>query len=152
MKLMREIAHERELREQSVAAIDKALILQATEYERRLNTLNHAHEQAVEAQARTVPREMFEQYVKEAREREETLSAAQSATFRAALLGLEAKIDRLDDAEIRRSETERLRLINEAEDKRESERRQSRQQWQIGIATGFVVLVLNWAIRQLAGG
>lgn len=39
---------------------ETALKIQAIEYERRLNTLNHAHEQALEVQARTVPREIFE--------------------------------------------------------------------------------------------
>lgn len=46
------IAHERELVSQQFAAKDNALRLQAAEYERRLG----AHDQALVAQAKTVPR------------------------------------------------------------------------------------------------
>ena len=51
----------KELYESEKAATKEALRLQAAEYERRLDTLNHAHQAALEAQAKTVPREMFEQ-------------------------------------------------------------------------------------------
>lgn len=61
--LAERIEHERALREQSDAYLKTALDLQAAEYERRLDSLNHAHQAAVEAQAMTVPREMFDQYV-----------------------------------------------------------------------------------------
>lgn len=40
----------------------RALNLQAAEYERRLDVLNHNHTQAAEAAARTVPRETFEAF------------------------------------------------------------------------------------------
>lgn len=52
---------------------DVALRLQAKEYERRLISLNHAHEQAVEAQAKTVPRETYETYIKEQEKKLEEL-------------------------------------------------------------------------------
>lgn len=38
----------------------RALRLQAIEYERRLSDLNHAHQQAREAAAQTVPREIYD--------------------------------------------------------------------------------------------
>jgi hypothetical protein len=38
--------------------------LQASEYERRLSALNHAHEQALEVQKTTVTADKFEEYVK----------------------------------------------------------------------------------------
>lgn len=57
------IKHERELREQSEAFLSEALEIQAKEYERRLGVLNHAHEQAIAEQARTVSREIYDQYV-----------------------------------------------------------------------------------------
>lgn len=64
---------------------------------------------------------------------------------------LGSKIDHLENSEIRRAENERLRLISEGEEKRQTERRQSRQQWQIGIAVGlftfFSAIVVNLVIR-----
>jgi len=63
--LAERIEHERELREQTERYVNKALRKQALEYERRLDALNHAHEQAVAEQARTVSRELFDVYVKE---------------------------------------------------------------------------------------
>ena len=69
--LAERIAHEGQLREQSHMYLKTALDLQATEYERRLDDLNHAHSQAVEAAAKTVPRELFDQYVKESAARVE---------------------------------------------------------------------------------
>lgn len=49
------------------AAVEKARQIQFNEYERRLDGLNHAHEQAIETQRLTVPRETFENYVKESK-------------------------------------------------------------------------------------
>ena len=63
--LAERIEHERELRQQTERYVNKALRKQADEYERRLDALNHAHEQAVAEQARTVSRELFDVYVKE---------------------------------------------------------------------------------------
>lgn len=45
--------------------LDTAQKLAASETERRLTTLNHAHEAAVTEQARTLPRELFAQFQKE---------------------------------------------------------------------------------------
>lgn len=57
---------------------DKAIKLAADELARRLDVLNHAHEDAVQAQAATVPREVFDNYKKEVdirlRKIEETIS------------------------------------------------------------------------------
>jgi len=60
-------AQERELRLVAETAVEKAREIQFDEYERRLNSLNHAHEQALEAQKTTVPRETFDNYVRETR-------------------------------------------------------------------------------------
>ena len=57
------LAHERELRERSEDAAHHALELQAREYERRLEDLNHAHTQTQSILSHTVSREMFENYV-----------------------------------------------------------------------------------------
>jgi len=65
--LAERIANEHTARLTSEKSVEKALALQAQEYERRLDALNHAHQQAIEAQAMTVPRETFEAYIKEAK-------------------------------------------------------------------------------------
>lgn len=95
-QLAERLAMERALREQHQTAIAMALDKQAAEYERRLGDLNHAHAQAVEAQARTVPRELFEQYVKETAAREAALVNAQAARFDVAVEALNARVDVLD--------------------------------------------------------
>ena len=56
------IEHEREVRELSDEFVEQARVLQAAEYQRRLDVLNHAHEQAVQAARATVPRETFDRY------------------------------------------------------------------------------------------
>jgi len=58
-------AHERELRLIAEDAVEKARSIQFSEYARRLADLNHAHEQAKETAHHTVPREVFENYIKE---------------------------------------------------------------------------------------
>jgi hypothetical protein len=58
---------------------DMALELQAAEYGRRLGELNHAHQQALEAQARTVPRETYEEFLREFREWKELITKALSS-------------------------------------------------------------------------
>lgn len=55
------MAHIATLFEQKLLAAEKALQLQALEYERRLEALNHAHAEAVKVQNTYVPRELFEQ-------------------------------------------------------------------------------------------
>jgi hypothetical protein len=54
--------------EAQLQSSDRALEMQAREYERRLTELNHAHARALEAQAGTVPREVYDDYVKRTRE------------------------------------------------------------------------------------
>lgn len=49
---------------------EKALQLQASEYERRLQTLNHEYARIAEVLAKSVSQERFEEYVKSERERE----------------------------------------------------------------------------------
>lgn len=56
------VSAERELRQTRAEALDKALELQATEYARRLQDLNHAHQIALENWARSLPRELFDQW------------------------------------------------------------------------------------------
>jgi hypothetical protein len=61
------------LEEQFVAA-QKAVKLQADEYERRLNILNHAHEQIQQIVGETISTQRFEQYAEtEAEKREVAL-------------------------------------------------------------------------------
>lgn len=52
--------------EEKLAAADKAKELQAREYERRLQDLNHAHRQAMERNATFVSREIYDGGIREA--------------------------------------------------------------------------------------
>lgn len=47
--------------EERIEAADRALALQAAEYERRLSSLNHAHEKAIEVQHTYVTQDKYEQ-------------------------------------------------------------------------------------------
>jgi len=91
------LASLKELFAAEAVADRRALVLQADEYERRLEALNHAHSQAVEAQARTVPREMFDQYVKETDARERALVNAQSDRFTVAIEAINSRVDELQN-------------------------------------------------------
>lgn len=84
--LAERIASERAIREQSEAFIADDFHEFKIEIQRRLGELNHAHAQAVEAAARTVPRELFDAFVKENDQRRE-------AAFKALGDRLEASID-----------------------------------------------------------
>jgi len=85
-QLAERLAMERALREQSERFLADDFTEFKTEIQRRLGELNHAHAQAVEAQARTVPRELFDAFVKENDNRRE-------AAFTALGARLEASID-----------------------------------------------------------
>ncbi len=63
--LARELGHIREIIGDRSGAAQRALELQAREYERRLADLNHAHTQAVENWRQTLPRESFELFERE---------------------------------------------------------------------------------------
>jgi len=52
-----------------LAAAEKALSIQAAEYERRLTALNHAHEQAREKERDFIQRETYETYTRTTSER-----------------------------------------------------------------------------------
>jgi hypothetical protein len=55
----------REYIESRLSSIEKALQLQAAEYMRRLDELNHAHQKAMEDKAEFLKKEVFEQGQKE---------------------------------------------------------------------------------------
>ena len=59
----RETAHVKELLQQAIKERDKALELQLVEFLRRLDQLNHAHEQAREKERDFISREAFETFV-----------------------------------------------------------------------------------------
>jgi hypothetical protein len=62
---------EKELVRQEFDKIEQATKLQAVEYERRLDVLNHAHAEAQRVLATYVPREAYESYVHEQSRAEE---------------------------------------------------------------------------------
>lgn len=59
----KEISHVKELLQQAISERDKALELQLVEFLRRLDALNHAHEQAREKERDFISREAFETFV-----------------------------------------------------------------------------------------
>ncbi len=63
--LSRELGHIREIIGDRAGTVQRALELQAREYERRLADLNHAHTQAVENWRQTLPRESFDLFERE---------------------------------------------------------------------------------------
>lgn len=75
----REIKHLKELTERTTALKDEALLLQRTEYLRRLDELNNAHARAEKAVQATVPRETYDVFVSSYnRWREEVITEAQN--------------------------------------------------------------------------
>jgi hypothetical protein len=75
----------KELHEQRFAAMDKALVLAAEEIARRLESLNHAHEQVREKERDFIRREAFETFVQRVSDdlgvlRRDTQTAANAAT------------------------------------------------------------------------
>jgi hypothetical protein len=75
----------KELHEQRFAEMDKAIVLLATEMARRLDVLNHAHEQAREKERDFIGREAFETFVQRVGDdlrmvRQDTQTAATAAT------------------------------------------------------------------------
>ena len=75
--------------EERLRSMDKALALQAHEYDRRLGELNHAHEQAVQVQHTYVSEEVHERDVAAARKAAQAV--AQSAVDKADALALALK-------------------------------------------------------------
>lgn len=55
-----EISHLREVLNMHIIAHDRALTLQAAEYERRLEELNHVYEKTIANWTHALPREIFE--------------------------------------------------------------------------------------------
>ena len=70
-----------------------ALRLQATEYERRLETLNHAHEQARQKEADYVTRDKYEDWIKQS-----------NIALETALLRINEKLETQDKAQRERLE------------------------------------------------
>jgi hypothetical protein len=102
--LAERLAAERALREQSERFLAEDFGEFKVEIQRRLSELNHAGQLAVEAQARTVPRELFDAFVKENDSRREASFAALGArleqsidavkqTHRTAVDGLSVRIE-----------------------------------------------------------
>ena len=86
--LAERVQGERAIREQSERFMADNFTEFKVEMQRRLDELNHAHANAVEAQARTVPRELFDAFVKENDNRRD-------AAFTAIGNRLEASIDQV---------------------------------------------------------
>lgn len=92
-----QIAMLKELIETRLEGMDKALALQAREYERRLETLNHAHRQAEEALARTVQQDVFDETMKALNERQQSqdLKQVEYTTRRSVYAGIASTLTSL---------------------------------------------------------
>lgn len=88
--LAERLTNERALRLEHQASTDREYLEFKIEMQRRLGELNNAHEAAVLEQARTVPRDMFDQFVKEN-------DARREAAFRALGDRLEASVKTTQD-------------------------------------------------------
>ena len=117
-QLAERLAMERALREQSERFLAEDLTEQRAEIQRRLGELNHAHAEAVAAAARTVPRELFDAFVKENDARRESSFTALGArleasidnvkqTHRVAVEALHGKIDAFEASLSAQVEVER---------------------------------------------
>jgi exonuclease VII large subunit len=124
--LAERLAAERALREQSEKFLAEDFLEFKAEIQRRLGELNHAHQQAVEAAARTVPRELFDAFVKENDQRREAAFTAlgnrleQSidtvkATHRAAIEGVNGRLATFVDSITSRVETNVTALESQIE-------------------------------------
>lgn len=82
--------YEREILSTRENLLKEALGKQASEYERRLNELNHAHQIAKENWQQSMPRELFEQWDREYQKWKESIQASQQR-----LVTVEA-LDRVD--------------------------------------------------------
>ena len=82
--LAERIAHEGQLREQARSYIERALELQAVEYERRLESLNGEAARLAKVLDQSVPREVFTNYV-EAQDAKLALASAVAESARAEL-------------------------------------------------------------------
>jgi len=106
-QLAERLAMERALREQSERFLADDFQEFKVEIQRRLGELNHAHAAAVEAQARTVPREMFDQFVKENDSRREAAFTALGNRLEASVESLQATVGVGQDALGKEIEIER---------------------------------------------
>jgi alpha-galactosidase len=100
--LAERVQGERAIREQSERFLADDFSEFKTEMQRRLSELNHAHAAAVEAQARTVPRELFDAFVKENDSRREAAFTALGARLEASIENVKGThrvaVSALDDA------------------------------------------------------
>lgn len=121
-------------------ALDKALALQAEEYERRLTALNHAHDKAVQVQHTYVTQDKFEDRVATDQEKLETALLRTDEKFQDYLKRYEARQREVDLAlGIADSAAKRAQEISE-----EQGRKANRN---IAIATlvlGIIVAGANW--------
>jgi hypothetical protein len=91
--LAERVQGERALREQSERFLADDFEEFKAEIQRRLGELNHAHAQAVEAQARTVPRELFDAFVKENDSRREVAFSALGNRLEASIKSVQGTVE-----------------------------------------------------------
>ena len=80
------VRHERELREEQAKAMERALTLQAKEYDRRLEELNHAHARALEDKSHFLQKAIYDQTQRELAEWKDRING-ELAAHRLAVAG-----------------------------------------------------------------
>lgn len=132
------VAHERQMRRAETKAHDRAMHLQAAEYERRLEALNNSHALATAEQARTVPHTVFDTY-------KQDQQIKLDVAFKAAIMKAEEVRD------LTSAKTEELRKLIDVERARGDKLEGSIASWKMIAAVigvpgliAFVIAVLNF--------
>lgn len=94
------VSHNAEVEETRHLEQDRALMLQAAEYQRRLDLLNHANDAAVENWRRTLPRELFDAFVRESDKWRDdaNVKLATSSSSQIAVTSIGARVTALETA------------------------------------------------------
>jgi hypothetical protein len=137
--------------EERLAGMGQALELQAAEYERRLDVLNHAHEEAREVAKTTVTQERFDQYVVTEAEKREFALTRVDEKFEDYIKRYEQRQREVDlllsaqqgaSEEAKRSAEEQGRKSRELID--EQARKQSRNLVIVGLVITVIVALANY--------
>ncbi len=138
--------------EEQLKASEKALRLQAEEYERRLDVLNHAHEEAREVAAKTVNRKEFEDYVKATQMARDEAVRTEADKRELALQRVDEKFDDyVKRYEVRQREVDQALTTQKASAEaarqfaQEAVQKANRNIAALGVVLAVVIAVMNLA-------
>lgn len=139
---------------EEVAALRRELrlIWDAHEREHTQHELSHAREHAFSQQAIDTAALLAKENKADANEWRATMTDRESRfATKSDSAAIMVRLDVIERAGILSVERERQRVADEAEDRRQTERRQSRQQWTVGLIAGllatFGAILVNLVIR-----